>query len=500
MCAGHKNRLRFRAKYCIISVQTNTNPESLTMSDIFITDDFLLQTQAAKTLYHQYARDLPIIDYHCHLPPEQVACDQRFENLTQIWLKGDHYKWRLMRAAGVDEEYITGDGSDWEKFEKWAEVVPQTLRNPMYHWVHLELKRPFGISDRLLGPDTARGIWDECNEKLASPEFSARGIMKQMNVVLVCTTDDPLDSLEHHQAVANDESFNIQMLPTFRPDKAMAVESPQAFRQWTDNLAEAADVTIDDFESFIQALGARHEFFNAVGCRLSDHGLAAVCWSDYSDAEIEAIFADLRAGVEPSADDAAKFKSAVMHEFGMMDFKANWTQQIHYGAMRNNSTRLFEQLGPDCGIDSIGQGDSAAGLGGLLDSLDRRESLGRTILYNMNPCDNEMLATMAGNFQGSIPGKMQFGSGWWFLDQLDGMTRQIDALSTTGLLSRFVGMLTDSRSFLSYTRHEYFRRMLCDILGAEMETGVLPNNPELIGSLAADVSYHNARSYFGFDL
>jgi len=470
------------------------------MSDIFITDDFLLQTGSARDLYHTCARDLPIIDYHCHLPPEDVAGDRRFENLTDIWLRGDHYKWRLMRAAGVDEKYITGDASDWEKFEMWARVVPQTLRNPMYHWVHLELKRPFGIADRLLGPDTARGIWDECNEKLASPEFSARGIMKQMNVVLVCTTDDPIDSLEHHLAVAEDRSFDIAMLPTFRPDKAMATKSPEAFDQWVDKLAVAADMEITDFDSFAAALGSRHAFFHDSGCRLSDHGLGTVCWSECSDDQAAAIFDKLRSGTAIDVEEAAGFQSNLMHRFGMMDFQADWTQQIHYGALRNNSTRMFEQLGPDCGIDSIGQGDSAAGLSGLLDSLDRKGALGRTILYNMNPCDNEMLATMAGNFQGGVAGKMQFGSGWWFLDQLDGMTRQIDALSNTGLLSRFVGMLTDSRSFLSYTRHEYFRRLLCNMLGDEMEAGLLPNDLEMIGRLAADVSYNNARDYFGFDI
>jgi len=470
------------------------------MSDLFITDDFLLQTEAARNLYHQYARDLPIIDYHCHLPPRQVAEDHRFENLTQIWLDGDHYKWRLMRAAGIDEKYITGDGSDLEKFEMWAQVVPQTLRNPMYHWVHLELKRPFGISDRLLCPETAREIWDECNEKLASPEFSVRGIMKQMNVVLVCTTDDPTDSLEYHLAAAADETFDIQMLPTFRPDKAMAVESPEAFNEWTDKLAAAADIEIANFESFMLALAARHEFFNDTGCRLSDHGLSSVCWADYTDAEIDAIFGELRSGHEIGGTEAVKFKSAMMFRLGVMGSWAGWTQQIHYGALRNNSTRLFEQLGPDCGGDSIGQGDSARGLSGLLDSLDSVGALGRTILYNMNPCDNEMLATMIGNFQGGQPGKMQFGSGWWFLDQLDGMTRQIDALSNTGLLSLFVGMLTDSRSFLSYTRHEYFRRMLCNILGSEMQTGLLPDDLEMIGTMVADVSHHNASRYFGFEL
>ncbi|MCP4375671.1 MAG: glucuronate isomerase, partial [bacterium] len=426
--------------------------------------------------------------------------DKRFENLTQIWLHGDHYKWRLMRAAGVDEKYITGDASDWEKFEQWSAVVPQTLRNPMYHWVHLELKRPFGISDRLLCPETARGIWDECNEKLASPEFSARGIMKQMNVVLVCTTDDPTDSLEHHKTVACDETFDIQMLPTFRPDKAMAVECPEAFNQWTDKLATVSDIDIADFESFMQAVTARHTYFNEIGCRLSDHGVESVCWEEYTESEIDAIFAKLRSGQKIDEVETVKFKSAMMFRFGAMDHHRGWTQQIHYGALRNNSTRLFEQLGPDCGLDSIGQGDSASGLSRLLDTLDASDVLGQTIVYNMNPCDNEMLATMAGNFQGGSPGKMQFGSGWWFLDQLDGMTRQINALSNTGLLARFVGMLTDSRSFLSYTRHEYFRRMLCNILGSEMQTGLLPDDLQMIGAMAADISYHNASHYFGFDL
>ncbi len=470
-------------------------------TDVFITDDYLLETEQARQLYHQYAKDLPIIDYHCHLPPAQIAKDTQFENMTAIWLAGDHYKWRAMRGAGVAEKYCTGDASDWEKFAKWAETVPALLRNQLYSWTHLELKSPFGISDRLLSPDTAESVWDECNAKLATPEFSARGIMRQMKVALVCTTDDPVDSLEHHQIVAADESFGVQMLPTWRPDKGMAVENPVRFNEWVDKLAAAADVEIRDFASYMEALNKRHDFFHSVGCRLSDHGLETFYAEDYTAGQIEATFDRARGGGVPEADEALRFKSAMLYEFGLMDHAKNWTQQYHYGCLRNTNTRMFNQLGPDAGFDSIGDFQIGWPLAKMLDRLDRTNQLTRTILYNLNPRDNMLLAAMIGNFQdGVTPGKMQFGSGWWFLDQIDGMLAQMEAISQIGLLSQFVGMLTDSRSLLSYPRHDYFRRILCNLLGGEMARGLVPNDLALVGKLVRDVSYNNAATYFGFDL
>ncbi len=471
------------------------------MNDVFITDDFLLQNDTAVRLYHEFARDMPIIDYHCHLPSHQIREDHCFANLTQIWLYGDHYKWRAMRAGGVAERFCTGDASDWEKFEKWAETVPKALRNPLYHWTHLELKRPFRISDRLLSPQTARGIWDECNAKLAQDAFSARGIMRQMNVVLVCTTDDPVDSLEHHAALRADHSFPVQVFPCFRPDKAMALASPEAFNDWVHRLEEAADLDIKDFQTFLEALRKRHDYFHEMGCRLSDHGLDTFYAEDYTDVEITGAFRRIRRGNHLRDEEALKLKSCLLYEFALLDHERGWTQQFHVGAQRNNNTRLFEALGPDTGFDSMGDRPLAQPLARFLDRLDRDDRLAKTILYNLNPVHNDVVATMLGNFQdGSMPGKMQFGSGWWFLDQKDGMERQLETLSNQGLLSQFVGMLTDSRSFLSYTRHEYFRRILCNLLGTEIERGLLPNDVEMIGRLVQDVSYHNAARYFGFDL
>lgn len=472
------------------------------MKSNFITENFLLQNDQAVELYHRFARDLPIIDYHCHLPTEQVAEDRQFENLAQIWLHGDHYKWRAMRAAGVAERYCTGDASAREKFQKWAETVPQTLRNPLYHWTHLELKRPLGIGDRLLNAETAEGIWRECNARLAQPEFSCRGIMRQMKVVLVCTTDDPVDSLVHHRAIAADRSFSVRVLPTFRPDKAMAIENPVAFNAWVERLSESSGVAINDkHELLLDALQRRHDFFHAQGCRLSDHGLETFYADDYTAAEVAAIFARVRKGQTPQEGEIAQFRSAVLHELALMNHAKGWVQQFHFGPLRNNNSRMFQQLGPDTGFDSIGDALVARPMSRFLDRLDRDNRLAKSILYNLNPAHNELVATMIGNFQdGVTPGKMQWGSGWWFLDQKDGMERQLTALSNLGLLSRFVGMLTDSRSFLSYTRHEYFRRILCNLLGAEMQQGILPNEMEMIGAMVADVCYHNAATYFGFDL
>ena len=470
------------------------------MPDVLITEDFLLETDAARELYHTYAERQPIIDYHCHLPSQQVAEDKRFANLTEIWLAGDHYKWRLMRAAGVPERFCTGDASDWEKLAKWAETVPKTLRNPLYHWTHLELKKPFGISDRLLNPDTAQGIWDECNAKLAQPEFTARGIMKQFDVVLVCTTDDPTDTLEHHAAVAADETFDTQMLPAFRPDKGMAVESPGLFNAWVDKLAAAADVDVTDFQSYLDALRLRHGFFHEMGCRISDHGIENFYAADYTDAEVAKAFARVRSGKELDAEQILKLKSAMLYEFAVMDSEKDWVQQFHISVLRNNNRRLFGTVGPDVGGDSMADVQAARAANRLFGRLDAEGKLAKTIVYSLNPGHNEVLMTAIGNFQdGSVAGKMQFGSGWWFNDQLDGMLRQMECLSSMGLLSTFVGMLTDSRSFLSYTRHDYFRRLLCNLVGSDIERGLLPRDLALCGQMIADICYGNAARYFGFE-
>jgi glucuronate isomerase len=465
----------------------------------FIHENFLLASEPARRLYHDYAEHLPIIDYHCHLPPDQVARDHRFANLTQIWLEGDHYKWRALRTNGVAERFITGDATDWEKFLKWAETVPRTLRNPLYHWTHLELNRPFGINDRLLGPDTAKSIWEKCNALLATPAFSCRGIMKQMKVEVVCTTDDPADSLEHHHAIAADRAFEIRVLPAWRPDRAMAVENVAAFNTYLDKLGAAAGMEITTFESLMQALHKRHDFFHACGCRLSDHGLETIYAEDYLDREIAGLFSKARQGSALAPAEVVKFKSAMLHELAAMGAEKGWTQQFHLGALRNNNTRLFEKLGADIGCDSIGDFEIARPLSKFLARLDHQGRLAKTILYNLNPRDNEVFASMIGNFQdGTVPGKIQWGSAWWFMDQLDGMTRQIEALSQLGLLGRFVGMLTDSRSFLSYTRHEYFRRLLCNILGNEIERGLIPSDYGLVGGMVQDICYRNARDFFGF--
>lgn len=463
----------------------------------FMNENFLLQTKTAQDLYHNHAAKMPIFDYHCHINPKQIADDVRFENITQIWLYGDHYKWRAMRTNGVDERYCTGDASDWEKFEKWAETVPYTLRNPLFHWTHLELKKFFGIN-KILSPETAREIWDECNKKLNTPEYSVRGIIRMANVHTICTTDDPVDSLEYHRQI-KEGGFEVHVLPAWRPDKAMAVENVKLYNEYLDKLAGAANQEINSFSGLIAALDIRHSFFHENGCRLSDHGLETAIAEDYTTAEIEQIFTKIRGGGELSQTEILKFKSAMLFEFGIMDHSRGWTQQFHIGALRNNSTRLFNKLGADVGLDSIGDFEIARPLSKLLDRLDLNNKLGKTVLYNLNPRDNELMGTMIGNFQdGSVPGKMQFGSGWWFLDQKDGMEKQINALSNLGLLSRFVGMLTDSRSFLSYTRHEYFRRTLCNILGNDVENGEIPHDMELLGKMVENICFSNAKNYFNF--
>lgn len=463
----------------------------------FLDDNFVLQTKTAQILFHEYAKGMPIIDYHCHLSPREIADDKKFDNLTQIWLYGDHYKWRAMRTNGVDEKYCTGKVSDWEKFEKWAETVPHTIRNPLYHWTHLELKTAFGI-EKILNPKSAREVFEEASAKLKTDEFSTRNLMRKYKVEVVCTTDDPVDSLEHHMKIRKD-GFEIRVLPAWRPDKAMAVENPQKYNEYVDQLSKVADKQISTFSDLMDALEKRHAFFHQSGCRLSDHGLETMYAEDYSDKETEAIFSKIRAGKGLDASEISRFKSAMLYHLGIMDHKRGWVQQYHLGALRNNNTRLFKQLGPDTGFDSIGDWNMAIPMSRLLDRLDSTNQLAKTIIYNLNPRDNDLIATMIGNFQdGSVAGKMQYGSGWWFLDQKNGMENQMNALSNLGLLSRFVGMLTDSRSFLSYPRHEYFRRIMCNLLGNDVENGEIPNDMELLGQMVQNISYYNARNYFKF--
>lgn len=459
-------------------------------------EDFLLYSDTAKYLYHNFAKHNPIIDYHCHLEPKKIADDYKFSSITEIWLGGDHYKWRAMRTNGVDEEYITGKStSDWEKFEKWAETIPYTMRNPLYHWSHLELKTAFGI-DKLLSPKTAREIFDECNAKLATPDYTARKFMERYNVETVCTTDDPVDSLEYHKIVA-ESGFKVKVLPTWRPDKAMAVESAANFRSYVEKLSSVSSVSISTFNDLVDALKNRHDFFASMGCRLSDHGIEEFYAEDYTDAEINAIFNKVYSGKELTNEEILKFKSAMLVVFAEMDNEKGWTQQFHYGAIRNNNTRMFEKLGPDTGFDSIGVFNTSKAMAKFLDRLNTADKLTKTILYNLNPADNEVIGTMIGNFQqGPVAGKIQFGSGWWFLDQKDGMQKQMNCLSVLGLLSRFVGMLTDSRSFLSYPRHEYFRRILCNLIGEDVEKGELPASEiEFLGQMVNDISYNNAKRY-----
>lgn len=469
------------------------------MTTPFIHDNFLLPTKQSQELYHGYAEKLPIIDYHCHLSPDDIARNRQFDNLTQIWLQGDHYKWRAMRACGVPERFVTGDATDWEKFEQWARTVPATLRNPLYHWTHLELLHPFGIQDRLLDQSTARNIWEECNAKLAQPEYSTRGILRQMNVEVVCTTDDPVDSLEHHSGMREDSSLRVRVIPAFRPDKAMAVESPARFLFYVDSLSLAADIEIVRYDDFLQAIRKRHDFFHECGCRLSDHGLETMYAEEYTEGEIRGAFDHIMTGRVLNRQEAHKFKSALLFELAVMDSEKGWTQQFHLGALRNTNSRMMRTLGPDTGYDSIGDFEIARPLAKFLDRLDDGNRLARTIIYNLNPRDNEVVAAMIGSFQdGTIPGKVQYGAAWWFLDQMDGMKRQMEALSNLGLLSQFVGMVTDSRSFLSYPRHEYFRRLLCGMLGEDMQRGLLPGDMGLVGKMVSDISYFNAKQYFGF--
>ncbi|MGE1067548.1 glucuronate isomerase [Pantoea agglomerans] len=466
----------------------------------FMTEDFLLDTEFARRLYHDYAKDQPIFDYHCHLPPQQIAENYRFANLYDIWLKGDHYKWRAMRANGVAEAFCTGNASDREKFDAWARTVPHTIGNPLYHWTHLELRRPFGITDTLLSEKTADSIWHRCNELLAQDSFTTRGIMQQMKVKMVGTTDDPLDDLRHHRALADDASFSVKVLPSWRPDKAFNIEA-ETFLPWIETLEQLTDISVQRFDDLRSALHQRLDHFAAHGCKVSDHALDVVCYAEADDATLDAILARRRSGAAPNPQETAQFKTAVLVWLGSEYARRGWVQQYHIGALRNTNPRQYQLLGPDVGFDSINDQPLAEPLARLLGAQNLNNALPKTILYCLNPRDNEVLATMAGNFQGEgQAGKMQFGSAWWFNDQLDGMQRQMTQLAQIGLLSRFVGMLTDSRSFLSYTRHEYFRRLLCQMIGRWVEQGEAPADEELLGQMVQNICFNNARDYFGIEL
>ncbi|HEY3932440.1 MAG TPA: glucuronate isomerase [Verrucomicrobiae bacterium] len=465
----------------------------------FIHEDFLLQTRTARRLYHQFAEDEPILDYHCHLSPRDIAENRRFKNLTEIWLESDHYKWRAMRSNGMAERFCTGVAEPFAKFQAWAATVPQTLRNPLYHWTHLELKRYFEI-DELLNENSASRIWKIANEKLADGKLTTQGILKKFKVSVVCTTDDPADDLKYHQAIAA-SGLATRVLPTFRPDKALAVHQPEQFNQWVNRLAGSADVEIDSFATFLKALRRRHDFFHAQGCRISDHGLEH-CFAYFcSEKTAAGIFSKARAGKTVAPEEHAQFAAFMMLFFGHLDAERGWTKQLHFGAMRNNNTRLLKQLGPDTGFDSIGDFPQAAALAKYLDRLDQENALPKTIIYNLNPADNYVFAAMLGNFQdASVPGKIQLGSGWWFLDQKEGIEWQLNTLSNLGLLSRFIGTITDSRSFMSYPRHEYFRRVLCNLIGRDVENGEIPGDDSLLGPMIRNICYENARHYLALPM
>ena len=463
----------------------------------FLDEDFLLHNKTSRHLYHEYAKGMPIIDYHCHLPPQEIAENKQFENLTQIWLYGDHYKWRAMRANGVSESYCTGNKSDWEKFEQWAATVPYTLRNPLYQWTHLELQRYFDIYD-ILNPDTAKEIYSSCSDLLRTASYSARNLLRKMDVRLVCTTDDPVDGLEHHQKIKKD-GFEIPVLPAFRPDMAFYIDDPSGFKNYLSRLEKSSGISIDSFDQYRDALKKRHDFFAANGCNVADHGLEEIYAEDYTEAEIKNIFKKTREGKSPDKTEIRKFKSAMLLIIARWNHEKGWVQQYHLGALRNNNSRMTKQIGPNTGWDSIGDFPQASALASFLDKLDKENKLAKTIIYNVNPSDNEMMAAMIGNFNdGSVVGKIQWGAAWWFLDQKDGMIKQMNALSNIGLLSRFVGMLTDSRSFLSYPRHEYFRRLLCNLFGEEIENGELPNDIGWTGKIVRDICFHNAKNYFNW--
>ena len=463
----------------------------------YMDKDFLLDTDAARELYHRHAEKMPIIDYHCHLPPKEIADDVRWDNVAQVWLGGDHYKWRQMRSNGVDERFVTGDAPWHDKFVKFAETMERLVGNPLFDWSHLELSRYFGVNERLCGKSAER-VWKACNAKLKGKGFSARGLMKKSNVAVVCTTDDPVDSLEHHLAILK-KPFATQIRPAWRSDKASKIENLAAWNAWMDKLAAASKQKVKTFDDFLAAMAKRHAFFASAGCVVSDYGITEVFAAPYTKAEVAAIFKKARAGRAVTADEALKFKSAWLYEGLKADAAANWTAQLHFNCLRDNNSAMFAKLGPDTGFDCIGDWSVTTSLSRLLDRLEQDDALPRTILYSLNPKDNEMLATLMGCFQkGPARGKLQLGAAWWFLDQKDGMKKQLEALAALGCLGNFVGMLTDSRSFLSYTRHEYFRRILCQKLGAAVENGEMPNDLKWLGGIVEDISFNNAKNYFGF--
>ncbi|HKJ34482.1 MAG TPA: glucuronate isomerase [Balneolales bacterium] len=464
----------------------------------FIDKNFLLNNDKGKDLYFNYSQDMPIIDYHCHIPVKDIAEDTQFKNLTHIWLYGDHYKWRALRTAGIDENLITGDASDYDKFKAWAKIVPKTLGNPLYHWTHLELSRYFGIN-KLLNGDTADEIWENCNDQLKEEKLTARNIIRNMNVEVVCTTNDPTEDLHYHQQLASDDSFPVIVLPAFRADNAMNIDQSDDFKLYLRKLGTAANKSINSYDDLLSVLQDRHDFFHKNGCRLSDHGLEVIYDADFTLSEVRDIFNKAFNDKPITLEESNKFKSAILLELAKMDHASGWVQQFHLGAIRNNNSRMYRKLGADTGFDSMGDYNHAVPLARFLNSLDANDQLTKTILYNVNPKDNALFATMIGNFQdGRIPGKLQFGSGWWFLDQKDGIENQIRTLANMGLLSYFVGMLTDSRSFLSYPRHEYFRRVMCNMIGDDIEKGLIPDDMELVGSMISDISYYNAKNYFDF--
>jgi glucuronate isomerase len=464
---------------------------------VFIHEDFLLSNKVARRLYHRFAATGPIFDYHCHISPRDIAENRQFKNLTEIWLAGDHYKWRAMRANGVAEKFITGNATPEQKFNAWAKTVPYTLRNPLYHWTHLELKRYFDITD-LLSEKTAKKIWKKANEKLATSALTTQGILKQFKVKVVCTTDDPVDNLEHHRAFAK-SGHPTKMLPAFRPDQALAVNESAGFNKWVERLATVANADIKGFSAFLGALEKRHDYFHAQNCRLSDHGLNR-CFADFCSGKVAAgIFDKARKCKQVSPLEHSQFATFMMVFFGKLDAKRGWTKQLHLGALRNNNTRRLAQIGPDTGFDSIGDFPQAQALAAYLNKLDSDNQLPKTIIYNLNPADNYTFAAMTGNFQdGIIPGKIQYGASWWFLDQKEGMEWQLNALSNLGLLTRFIGMITDSRSFMSYPRHEYFRRLLCNLIGRDVAKGLLPDDDTLMGPMIKNICYTNAKNYLAF--
>ncbi|MBN2510911.1 MAG: glucuronate isomerase [Spirochaetales bacterium] len=466
----------------------------------FLSEDFLLENDTAVGLFHDYAKDMPIFDYHCHLPPMEIARNTQFANMTKIWLNGDHYKWRVLRTNGVDEKYCTGDAGDWEKFLKWAQTIPYAIGNPVYHWTHMELKNPFGIKGKVFNGDTAKEIWDDCNEKLATPAYRVHGLLNHFNVKGVCTTDDPIDDLAAHKEIRA-SGLSTKVLPAFRPDKALAIDTGQAWCDYIEKLSQASGVSITSYDTLLEALSQRHEYFHEQGCRIADHGMYLPFFEKPSVSRLKTVFKKGLARKPLTRQDVDMFMTALMLFFGKLHTGKGWTMQLHMGALRNNNTKMLKHIGPDTGYDAIADGPVAAPLAQFLDELNTNGALPKTILYVLNPGDNEVIATLAGCFQdGPVPGKIQFGSGWWFNDQKDGMIRQMTALSHMGLLSRFIGMLTDSRSFLSYPRHEYFRRILCNMIGTWVERGEAPRDMNLLGEMVRNISFNNARDYFGIQL